>query len=128
RSAGGVVGQGPWSKASRAAATARSMSALPAAATRATISSLTGLSISMLSPLSGATHSPPMKSLSGCRMFTPSGVIALSLRPKDSGFVSEVTEDRRARRIERLALPLQFELGSPYLALRVDQVGVDRLD
>ena len=62
-----------------AAATARSMSSGPASATRATTSSLLGLTISMWLPLVGATHSPPMNSLSGCRMVTPSGVIG-SLR------------------------------------------------
>src|SRR5690606_19194828 len=52
------------------------MSSGPAAAVRATISSLFGLTISSCSPLVGATHSPPMNSLSGCLMLTPSGVIA----------------------------------------------------
>ena len=60
RSAGVRWGQGPWSKAERAAATALSMSASVPSGTRAMTSSVTGETIPMVSVPSGATQSPPM--------------------------------------------------------------------
>ena len=60
RSAGAMRGQGPWSKASRAAATARSMSAFWASGTRPTSSSVVGDTTSNTEVEDGSTHSPPM--------------------------------------------------------------------
>ena len=60
RSAGVMRGQGPWSNAVRAAATALSMSASVPSGTRAMTSSVTGETTPMVSVPSGATQSPPM--------------------------------------------------------------------
>ena len=60
RSAGAMRGQGPWSKASRAAATARSTSATWASGTRPTSSSVVGDTTSNAEVEDGSTHSPPM--------------------------------------------------------------------
>ncbi len=60
RSAGSVRGQGPVSKATRAAATARSMSAVVPAGTRPMTCSVCGETTSMTSVPAGATQSPPM--------------------------------------------------------------------
>ncbi len=60
RSAGVMRGQGPWSKASRAAATARSTSASRASGTRPTSSSVVGDTTSNTAVEDGSTHSPPM--------------------------------------------------------------------
>ena len=59
-SAGVMRGQGPWSKAVRAAATALSMSASVPSGTRAMTSSVDGEIEPMVSVPSGATQSPPM--------------------------------------------------------------------
>src|SRR5262245_56625723 len=59
RSRPGIVPQ-DWSKACRAAATARSTSASPACATLARGSSDAGLTVLKCSPLTGAVNSPPM--------------------------------------------------------------------
>jgi hypothetical protein len=61
----GIRGHGPSSKAWRAAATARSMSAAVPSATRPTTASLFGQISSIASSPLGSTHLPPMKSLSG---------------------------------------------------------------
>jgi len=63
RSAGGMRPQGPRI-ASRAASTARSMSRLPPKAVKAHAEPVDGLIEGTCSPSIGATHSPPMKSLS----------------------------------------------------------------
>ncbi len=60
RSAGAMRGHGPWSKASRAAATARSTSATWASGTRPTSSSVVGETTSKAEEEDGSTHSPPM--------------------------------------------------------------------
>ena len=60
RSAGVMRGQGPRSKAVRAAATALSMSASVPSGTRPTTSSVDGEITEMVSVPSGATQSPPM--------------------------------------------------------------------
>ena len=60
RSAGVMRGHGPWSKAWRAAATARSTSASRASGTRPTTSSVVGDTTSNTSVEDGSTHSPPM--------------------------------------------------------------------
>ena len=60
RSSGDMRGQGPRSKAVRAAATALSMSASVPSGTRPTTSSVEGEITSMTSVPSGATQSPPM--------------------------------------------------------------------
>ena len=60
RSAGLMRGQGPRSKAWRAAATALSMSASVPSGTRPTTSSVMGEMTEMVSVPSGATQSPPM--------------------------------------------------------------------
>ena len=60
RSAGAMRGQGPWSNASRAAATARSTSAFWASGTRPTSSSVVGDTTSNTEDEEGSTHSPPM--------------------------------------------------------------------
>lgn len=60
RSAGLIRGQGPWSNASRAAATAASMSAAEPSGTRATTSSECGLITSMTASVSGLRHRVPM--------------------------------------------------------------------
>ena len=62
RSAGDVVGHGPWSKARRAAATAASTSASTASGTDPTTSRVAGERTSKRLSLAGATHSPPMRS------------------------------------------------------------------
>ena len=60
RSAGVMRGQGPWSNAVRAAATALSMSASVPSGTRPMTSSVDGEITEMVSVPSGATQSPPM--------------------------------------------------------------------
>src|SRR3984957_14731406 len=60
RSAGAMRGQGPWSNASRAVATARSMSATWASGTLPTSSSVVGDTTSNTAVEDGSTHSPPM--------------------------------------------------------------------
>ena len=60
RSDGVIRGQGPLSNASRAAATARSMSASDPSGTRPTSSSLCGEITSITLDVAGSTHSPPM--------------------------------------------------------------------
>ena len=71
RSSGDIRGHSPSSKALRAAATARSMSAVVPSGTRPTTSSVCGEMTSMTSEPAGATHSPPMKSLSWtCMVFS----------------------------------------------------------
>ena len=71
RSSGDIRGHSPSSKAVRAAATARSMSAVVPSGTRPTTSSVCGEMTSMTSEPAGATHSPPMKSLSWtCMVFS----------------------------------------------------------
>src|SRR5947209_105554 len=60
RSLGVVCGHGPSSNALRAASTARSMSPSAPSGTTPTTSSVAGLITSMVLPLAGATHSPPM--------------------------------------------------------------------
>jgi hypothetical protein len=62
RSAGSSHGQGPSSKALRAASTARSMSAGEAAATVAMTSSVCGETTSNLWSVAGACQVPPMNS------------------------------------------------------------------
>ena len=64
RSFGGVVGQGPWSKAARAAATAASTSAAAASGVLPTYSPVAGQCTSMTSEVDGAVHLPPMNSVS----------------------------------------------------------------
>ncbi len=64
RSAGAMRGQGPSSKAVRAAATARSMSAVVASGTEAKTSSVVGLITSIVPVPDGDTHSPPMNNRS----------------------------------------------------------------
>ena len=54
-------GQGPWSKAWRAAATARAMSGSLASATLKKTCSLVESMTSITSSDDGFTHSPPMK-------------------------------------------------------------------
>jgi hypothetical protein len=61
RSAGLMRGHGPRSKASRAAATALSMSAFVASGTRPITSSVDGEITSIVSEPVAATHLPPMK-------------------------------------------------------------------
>ena len=60
RSVGVMRGQGPWSNAVRAAATALSMSPSVPSGTRAMTSSVEGEITEMVSVPSGATQSPPM--------------------------------------------------------------------
>ena len=60
RSVGVMRGHGPWSTASRAAATARSMSACMASGVRPTSSPVDGEWTSKTEEDDGATHSPPM--------------------------------------------------------------------
>jgi hypothetical protein len=60
RSAGVMRGHGPSSKARRAAATARSMSAGVASGTRPMTSSVCGDTTSMVPLPEDSTHSPPM--------------------------------------------------------------------
>ena len=60
RSAGDVRGQGPSSKARRAAATAASMSAGRPSGTRATTCSVCGETTSMTSPVAGRAQRPSM--------------------------------------------------------------------
>src|SRR6266571_1849883 len=62
RSSGDRRGHSPLSKASRAAATARSMSAVVPSGTRPTSSSECGEITSMVPVPAGSTHSPPMNS------------------------------------------------------------------
>src|SRR5215216_13644 len=62
RSSGARRGHSPLSKASRAAATARSMSAAVPSGTRPTSSSVCGEITSMVPVPAGSTHSPPMNS------------------------------------------------------------------
>src|SRR5437879_1113441 len=62
RSSGDRRGHSPLSKASRAAATARSMSAGVPSGTRPTSSSECGEITSMVPVPAGSTHSPPMNS------------------------------------------------------------------
>ncbi len=62
RSASGIRGQGPSSKAFLATATARSTSSREACGTRPMTSSVCGETTSMTSRPAGATSSPPMKS------------------------------------------------------------------
>ena len=65
RSSGvGIRGQGPWSNACRAAATAASMSAGLPSGTVATTCSECGLTTSMVSPVAGAAQPPSMKKVS----------------------------------------------------------------
>jgi hypothetical protein len=64
RSAAGVDGHGPSSKARRAAATAASTSASTASGVDPTTSSVAGFTTSKRRSLAGVTQSPPMKSLS----------------------------------------------------------------
>ena len=64
RSSTGIVGHGPLSNASRAAATALSMSAGDASGTWPMTCSVCGETTSMMSSLSGFTNSPPMNSVS----------------------------------------------------------------
>ena len=64
RSCGVIRGHGPSSKALRAAATAASTSAAAAIGTLPTYSPVAGECTSMTSAVDGATHLPPMKSLS----------------------------------------------------------------
>ena len=71
RSAGSIRGHGPSSNARRAAATALSMSAGLASGTRAMTSSVWGEVTSMVADVAGATHSPPMNSLSCTCMCAP---------------------------------------------------------
>ena len=66
RSATDVPGHGPWSNASRAAATARSMSPSFASAKVSTTSSVDGETTGSVSAVVGSTHSPPTKSECGC--------------------------------------------------------------
>src|SRR5215213_3082776 len=71
RSSGDRRGHSPSSKAVRAAATARSMSAVVPSGTRPTTSSVWGEMTSMTSEPAGSTHSPPMKSFSWtCMLFS----------------------------------------------------------
>ena len=67
-----MCGQGPWSKASRAAATALSMSAFWASGTRPTSSSLVGETTSKTADEDGSTQSPPMNRRSYDFMGPPS--------------------------------------------------------
>src|SRR5580704_15585873 len=60
RSAGSIRGQGPWSNASRATATARSTSATWASGTRPTSCSVVGDTTSNTEEDDGSAHSPPM--------------------------------------------------------------------
>lgn len=62
RSSSGIRGQGPWSNACRAAATARSTSPSAACGTRPMTCSVCGEMTSMTSRPSGSTNSPPMNS------------------------------------------------------------------
>ena len=62
RSSGDVRGHGPLSNASRAAATARSTSALVARGTYPMTSSVDGEITSMRPPSAAGTHAPPMYS------------------------------------------------------------------
>jgi hypothetical protein len=71
RSAGSIRGHGPSSNARRAAPTALSMSAALASGTRAMTSSVWGDTTSMVAEVAGATHSPPMNSLSCTCMSSP---------------------------------------------------------
>ena len=64
RSCGVIRGQGPSSNAFRAAAHAASTSAAAAIGTLPTYSPVAGECTSMTSEVDGATHLPPMKSLS----------------------------------------------------------------
>jgi hypothetical protein len=64
RSVGVIFGHGPLSKAARAAATARSTSALDDAGTLPTTSSVAGFTTSIVSVPAGVTQSPPMNSRS----------------------------------------------------------------
>ena len=74
RSSGVELGHGPLSNASRAAATARSMSAGDPSGVRAYTSSVIGEMTSMVLSVAGATHSLPMKSRSRVSMSAlPSG-------------------------------------------------------
>src|ERR1044071_5269320 len=74
RSSGDRRGHSPSSKAVRAAATARSMSAVVPSGTRPTTSSVCGEMTSMTSEPAGATHSPPTQSLSWtCIAWCPLG-------------------------------------------------------
>jgi hypothetical protein len=60
RSSGVIRGQGPLSKASRAAPTAASTSAMPAFGTRPMTLFVVGLTVSKVSPLLAGTLLPPM--------------------------------------------------------------------
>ena len=64
RSSGLIEGHGPLSNASRAAATALSMSAGEASGTCPMTSSVWGETTSMTASVSGFTNSPPMKKVS----------------------------------------------------------------
>src|SRR5215470_1060782 len=66
RCEGVIFGQGPLSKALRAAVTARLMSSLSPSATLASTSPVDGSIVSNALPLAAATHCPPMSILTGC--------------------------------------------------------------
>jgi hypothetical protein len=66
-----IRGQGPSSKASRAAVTARVMSACSASATLKNSSSVAESITSILAADEGLTHSPPMKKRSALRRGRP---------------------------------------------------------
>ncbi len=84
RSAGAIRGHGPRSNASRAAATARSMSSMVDTGTRPITSSVAGDTTSSVSLPDGATHLPPMKNESLiCMVWGPlSGVRRCWLVPR----------------------------------------------
>ena len=66
RSVGVMRGHGPWSKALRAASTARLTSASCASATVKNSSSVAELITRIFAVLDGSIHFPSMKSFSGC--------------------------------------------------------------
>ena len=70
RSPGDICGHGPLSNASRAAATARSTSAVVASGTLAMTSSVAGEITASVSVPAGSTQSPPMKNLSRFTFFS----------------------------------------------------------
>src|SRR5204863_5133205 len=93
RSVGGVLPHGPAS-AARAASTARSMSASPAMATRASASPVAGSVRSRTSPDCGSTSSPLMKS-------PYSRLVATAIGAEDTGF--RATDRGQTRRVEEHA-------------------------
>src|SRR5690625_1585869 len=83
RSAGGVEGHGPQSRAVRAAVTALSTSALAASGTLPTYSPVAGERTSITWSVDGAVHLPPMNRESYSVMLESVMGVTLPSRPTD---------------------------------------------